>query len=382
MEFRRVLFRSCGIQGGVRPLMGLYAGADDRKGMSKLMIRGTMLVFLYAGIASLVIIFFPGLFYHLHGVYQIPEGGMLAVQLYALSFVILGLNYLLRLYFTNRGDIAFATTLTVAGKATLPLLALGIALLPVPPAFIFLAYLFTEILTCAPAAVRYARRSAIDRKEDQEDIVLYMTIGQEDAADASQYVKAFAEEHGIERWTAFRTSVCLEEMTAYIQRADTLDHLSFGTEQFLEHMRKTDWMSKLPPDVKDFFDSAARSQAPASLYAGLDEFKEFIRKSEAYASLSPKARKVIDDAMGNAEESSPYSAKPVTVDITVRFRDGDHAILVTLDDGAFIALDPDEEKQQLITDNYELIKKLADSVEYQYILNMNYAKIAVDRSAD
>ena len=43
-----------------------------------------------------------------------------------------------------------------------------------------------------------------------------------------------------------------------------------------------------------------------------------------------------------------------------------------LDDGRCIALDEDQETQKLITDNYGLLKKLAKSVRYQYLLNMNY----------
>ena len=33
--------------------------------------------------------------------------------------------------------------------------------------------------------------------------------------------------------------------------------------------------------------------------------------------------------------------------------------------------------QKLTTDNYELIKRLSKSVEYQYLLNMNYTRIVV-----
>ena len=52
------------------------------------------------------------------------------------------------------------------------------------------------------------------------------------------------------------------------------------------------------------------------------------------------------------------------------------AIFITLDDGRCIALDQYEETRQLITDNYELLRKLAKNVEYQYILNMNYTRFA------
>ena len=46
-----------------------------------------------------------------------------------------------------------------------------------------------------------------------------------------------------------------------------------------------------------------------------------------------------------------------------------------LDDGRCIALDEDRETQELITDNYGLLRKLAKSVKYQYLLNMNYTEI-------
>lgn len=48
------------------------------------------------------------------------------------------------------------------------------------------------------------------------------------------------------------------------------------------------------------------------------------------------------------------------------------AVFEMLDNGKCIALDRDSEIQELITDNYGLVKKLAKSVEYQYLLNMNY----------
>ena len=46
-----------------------------------------------------------------------------------------------------------------------------------------------------------------------------------------------------------------------------------------------------------------------------------------------------------------------------------------IDDGRCIALDENEETHELVTDNYELIRKMSKSIEYQYILNMNYTVI-------
>ena len=64
----------------------------------------------------------------------------------------------------------------------------------------------------------------------------------------------------------------------------------------------------------------------------------------------------------------------VSVEIMVRFKGKDEAVFVAMDDGRCIALDKNEETDKLITNNYALMRKLAKSVEYQYILNMNYTR--------
>ena len=64
----------------------------------------------------------------------------------------------------------------------------------------------------------------------------------------------------------------------------------------------------------------------------------------------------------------------VSVEIVIRFKGKNRAVFVSLDDGKCIALDRSETSGRLITDNYGLLRKLAESVEYQYILNMNYTR--------
>ena len=65
----------------------------------------------------------------------------------------------------------------------------------------------------------------------------------------------------------------------------------------------------------------------------------------------------------------------LSIDIMLRFKGKNEAVFVMLDDGKCIMLDKNSETQKLTTNNYELIRKLAKSVEYQYILNMNYTRI-------
>ena len=63
----------------------------------------------------------------------------------------------------------------------------------------------------------------------------------------------------------------------------------------------------------------------------------------------------------------------INIQIMIYFTDNG-ARFSMIDDGRCIALDENQETQTLITDNYGLMKKLAKSVKYQYLLNMNYTE--------
>ena len=80
-----------------------------------------------------------------------------------------------------------------------------------------------------------------------------------------------------------------------------------------------------------------------------------------------------------AEEMVAYVVKSqkqdnINIMLMTRFRT-DEGIFCMFDDGECISLNVDKETTGLITDNYGLLKKVAKSVEYQYILNMNYTVI-------
>ena len=69
----------------------------------------------------------------------------------------------------------------------------------------------------------------------------------------------------------------------------------------------------------------------------------------------------------------------INIQIIIRFQENG-AIFMMLDDGKCIALDDVKETQKLITGNYDLIKKLANTVEYQYLQNMNYSVLTFGQS--
>ena len=273
------------VQGSMRPLAGLMSGAEDRTGLRMLMRQSGMLVTVFACAMTLLIELFPGLFYALHGVSMVPEGGLFSLRLYALYFVFRAYDTLFRLYLTNRGDAKFSTGLTLLGYATLPFFAFVLTrFLPGP--YLWLSYLFTETLIFSLNLWRYRTWLKKDQTSmDPSARRLSLTVKPDEAVEASRQIRRWAIENGFMARVANRVSLCMEEMVAYAETAQ--------------------------------------------------------KRSDIH------------------------------IEIFILFTKGG-ARFTMLDDGRCIALDEDQETQKLITDNYGLLKKLAKSVRYQYILNMNY----------
>lgn len=282
-----------GIQAGIRPLMGLYVGAEDRVGVKELMRQGAGVNVGLLGIITALVELFPTFFYRANGIDSIPEDGVLCVRLFAVFFIFRGLSFLLRLYLSNRKDIRVATWLTLGGNAMLPLFALILSeTMPAP--CIFLSHTLTELLLILLSYRRFRWWLEEDKKENLDAAVLYMDVKPENAVESSRLLRQFADEHGIEKRVSYRVALCMEEMVAYVK------------------------------SVKRF---------------------------------------------------SLYQEDDTVVEIQIRFKDRNNAVFISLDDGECISFDKDEEKQRLITNNYDLIRRVAKDVEYQYILNMNYTKI-------
>lgn len=292
-----------GVTGSMRPLMGLYAGADDKVGLRILMRQGRSLITIGAGLITLLIELRPDWFFALNGIHDIPDGGELSIRLFALYLVVSGYLSLQRLYLVIRKDSRFATLLNLISNFIQPVFAY-LLWKTMPAPFIFLSYLLTYVLLLAMAMMRYRKwimKDDEEFRENGEDIVLYMTVDPEDAVEASRKIRRFAHEHGINPKIAYRVALSMEEMVAYVEEKE---------------------ITGLGKKVKS----------------------------------------------RNKDNS-------VSVEIIVRFKGKESAVFVSMDDGRCISLDSDEEESKLITDNYGLLKKLAKSAEYQYILDMNYTRL-------
>ena len=284
---------SGGILGSMRPLVGFLSGSDMKRPLRLLIRQGSALMIALIGAVMAVIELFPDLFYRLHGVREIPAGGLMSVRIYTLYFFLSGLNGIYRLYFGNRKDLKISSAVTLLGNATLVVYAYVLLWL-VPGPWIFLCYLLTELTVFLVSSRRYAwwlRKDEAEENEEGEARVLNMTVSPGEAVEASRSVRQYADDLGVDKRISYRAALCLEEMTAY-------------------------------------------------------------------------ARSV------NGERTP-------SIQITLSFIGTHKAIFTMIDDGACTHLSENSQVQELTTDNYELVKKVAQEVDYDYILNLNYTRIVL-----
>ncbi|MEE3493297.1 MATE family efflux transporter [Ruminococcus sp.] len=205
------------VQGSLRPLMGLMIGSKDHDGTRMLLRQGFGFVTIFVSIIVVIIELFPGMFYHFHGVNEIPSGGELSLQLFAASFLFAAFNTIFRLYYSNRKDTRFSSTLTVAGHAAIPLIAFILTrFLPGP--FLWLGNLIAELIILAFNLKRYTYWLEKDNAEqDKDEKTFYLTVTPDKAVEASQMIRRFAKENGYPSDIAYSVGLCMEEMVAYIE---------------------------------------------------------------------------------------------------------------------------------------------------------------------
>ncbi len=286
-----------GVQGSMRPLSGLLAGSDDRKGLRQLVSNSLRILFIGAVALTVVIELIPGVFYQLHGITDIPDGGILSLRLGVLSFALTGVCALFRQYFTNRKDKRFTIALTWLGNATLPLFAF-ILLKTMAPPFIWLSSLFGDVLIVIIYLFRYRSRVKKDFElEHPTDKRIYLSVDPDEAVDASHLVQKIGMEGGFPKKVVYRVKLCMEEMVAYV----------------------------------------AAAHKKSKLHLHLPEHKD----------------------------------EKVDIQIDVLFS-GNSARVSILDDGERVELVDDLDINRLTIDNYVMMEKIATTIDYQYILEMNF----------
>ena len=288
-----VLIRS--VLNSTRPMVGLLAGADDRKELGAMMRQAVIADLAFVGIVVLLTEVIPASFFTLYGVEIIPAGGLLSLRIYAPFMLIYALNTLLRMYLSYRDRSKQATAATIIGTATLPIFSYVFVLWLGSP-FMWLGYSASELLAMILYLISLRRLISANNENEDHGYSLYLSFEPENATYASETVMNYLNESGIDSGLSYRIALCMEEVGAYAQKAGKRNR--------------------------------SRRNETVELYFRI---------------------KIINDQ---------------------------ETLITILDDGKCIFFDQDDGDNEMIS-NYEMIKKIAKSAEYQYILNLNYMRISL-----
>lgn len=235
---------------------------------------------------------------------------------------------MMRTYFINRGESNFATKIGVSSTFIL-LVVMFILCLLIPGPYIWLAYLITEILVFNASYAKYLIQMKQDKADSDPNAgILYLTVSPEDAAEASEMIQNYADEIGCPKALAYKVALCMEEMVAYAVKERTgedidIKHLNEGT------VYKTD--------------------------------KSF-------------ASKIKDTVKNWLTDNPDLDLNKIQIHIMIRLTP-EEAEFMMIDDGKRIVFDENEESQKAATDNYTFLKRIAKSVDYQYVIDMNYTVV-------
>ena len=338
-----------GIQGGMRPLIGFLSGAKDMVGMRKLLRQCILVCAIAIGAMTVFVLVYPELFFHLLGVDTDSADIVLSLRLFSLYFVFAGIDILFQLYYINRKESRFATLLAVMnGGALIGIAFVLVKLLPAP--CVWLTYLITTLLSLGVELWYYRSLEKNDREQDDAEF-LYLSLKPQEAVEASRLLRNYAAEHGYSPRLVNRLSLCMEEMVSYAVNA------SKNTE-----IRKL-LRQKLPPEQ-------LVELLPDELF---DKLMTVLKTTGNDEIIPPFPGDVLKTLPKDLQE---LLQQDVSVYCVVRLT-MDEGRLIMMDTGRRIALNDDSESKALVTENYELIKKLAKSVEYQYVMDMNYTVISI-----
>ena len=338
-----------GIQGGMRPLIGFLSGAKDYAGIRKLLRQCLLICTVTIGIMTVFVMMFPKLFFHLLGVYTISKNDEMSLQLFSFYYVFAGFDVLFQLYFINRKKTKFSTLLYVLNGVSL-IVAAYILVNLLPPPYVWLAYLITTLL-CLSLELWFFRSLKKSDSEQENAELLYLSLKPDEAVEASRLLRNYAAEQGYPSRMVNRLSLCMEEMVSYAVNA-------CKNMEIRKLLRQ-----KVPPEL-------LVDLLPDELF---DKLMTVLKQPLNDEIIPPFPGDVLKKLPNELQELLQQN---VSVYCIVRLT-MDEGRLIMMDTGRRIALNEDIESKELVTENYTLIKKLAKSVEYQYVLDMNYTVIDI-----
>jgi hypothetical protein len=134
------------------------------------------------------------------------------------------------------------------------------------------------------------------------------------------------------------------------------------------------WVLRDLDDEEQLVGVVSLSVSPANAVEASREIRRFADEKGVLQRVSYRVALCMEEMVVYAAASQKRG--DVSMQANVRFK-RDSATFTIFDDGECIALDEDREHQELVTNNYDLVKCIAKEVNYQYVLDLNYTVMHV-----
>ena len=211
-----------GIVASIRPLLGLLAGADDKRGMRSVVKNSMIVYMILCGAFLLFVELLPEVMYIIHGVGDVDPDGLKTLRIYAISILFTGLNAILQAYFINRGKIAFVSVGTFIVKTVIPLPLAFVFSKVFDGPWVFLSYVLANAVWFAAEVIYYRRvvnREEIPQEKEWKEN-FYLNIDPDDAVNAKTKVMEYLESKGLDEKIITRIGLSIEEIGAYATGAN------------------------------------------------------------------------------------------------------------------------------------------------------------------
>ena len=129
------------------------------------------------------------------------------------------------------------------------------------------------------------------------------------------------------------------------------------------------WLVQDREEVEQLVGILSLSVSPEDAVEASREIRRFADERGVSARVAYRVALCMEEMVAYAAAANERA--DISMQVSVRFT-GDSATFTILDDGKCIALDEDRGHQELVTNNYDLVKCIAEDVSYQYVLNLNY----------
>ncbi|MCR4628300.1 MAG: hypothetical protein K5760_01690 [Clostridium sp.] len=143
---------------------------------------------------------FPGFLFTLHGIKDIPPGGIASFRIFSLYLLPYAFANFFLLFLVTRKDVEYTTKITVISNIFQPLVGLLIMKVCSAP-WVYLSYSITAVLLLIPYMLCYRFLSEQEKREAENcrDTVLYMSVKPHEAVEASRAIREFADEQKIHK---------------------------------------------------------------------------------------------------------------------------------------------------------------------------------------